>query len=106
MPDENPFDLSDMLAPRRGLNTTAPIEIITPAFRGVAQNFFSLPTYYFLDLKAAQNHKTGDELLILFDAAEQAFTEQDMNRLEDLALTDFIAVMHAWVNASGTSAVQ
>jgi hypothetical protein len=106
MPDENPFDLSDMLAPRRGLNTTAPIEIITPAFRGVAQNFFSLPTYFFLELKSAQNHKTGDELLILFDAAEQAFTEKDMERLEDLALTDFISVMHAWVNASGTSAVQ
>lgn len=95
-----------MLAPRSGLDTSAPIEIITPAFRAVAQNFFSLPMFYFLDLKTAQNHKTGDELLILFDAAEQAFTEADMGKLEDLALTDFIAVMHAWVNASGTSAVQ
>jgi hypothetical protein len=104
--DENSFNLADMLAPRRGLNTSAPIEIITPAFRGVAQNFFSLPTYLFLELKTAQNNKTGDELLILYDAAEQAFTDKDMDRLEDLALTDFITVMDAWVNASGTSAVQ
>jgi hypothetical protein len=106
MPDENPLDLSSMLTPHQGIDTRAPIEISTPAFRGVAQNFFSLPTYLFLDLKAAQNLKTGDELLILFDAAEQAFTDHDMIKLEDLSLTDFIEVMQAWVSASGTSAVQ
>jgi hypothetical protein len=105
MTDENPIDFSKMMATERA-HHRPPIEIITPAFRGVAQNFFSLPLYLFLDLKAAQHHKTGDELLILFDAAEQAFTEQDMEKLEDLTITQFLEVMGSWVNASGHSELQ
>ena len=105
MTDENPIDFSKMMATERA-HHRPPIEIITPAFRGVAQNFFSLPLYLFLDLKAAQHHKTGDELLILFDAAEQAFTEQDMEKLEDLTITQFLEVMQSWVNASGHSELQ
>ena len=42
-------------------------------------------------------------MLILFDAAEQAFTEPDMDRLEDLTITQFIEVMQSWVNASGNN---
>jgi hypothetical protein len=105
MSDENPIDFSKMMATERA-HHRPPIEIITPAFRGVAQNFFSLPLYLFLDLKAAQHHKTGDELLILFDAAEQAFTELDMEKLEDLTITQFLEVMQSWVNASGHSELQ
>jgi hypothetical protein len=105
MSDENPIDFSKMMATERA-HHRPPIEIITPAFRGVAQNFFSLPLYLFLDLKAAQHHKTGDELLILFDAAEQAFTEHDMDKLEDLSVTQFIEVMQSWVNASGHNELQ
>ena len=105
MSDEKPLDFSKMMASERA-HHRPPIEISTPAFRGVAQNFFSLPLYLFLDLKAAQHHKTGDELLILFDAAEQAFTEHDMNKLEDLTITEFIEVMQSWVNASGDNGVQ
>jgi hypothetical protein len=105
MSDENPIDFSKMMATERA-HHRPPIEIITPAFRGVAQNFFSLPLYLFLDLKAAQHHKTGDELLILFDAAEQAFTEHDMEKLEDLTITQFLEVMQSWVNASGHSELQ
>jgi hypothetical protein len=105
MTDENPIDFSKMMATERA-HHRPPIEIITPAFRGVAQNFFSLPLYLFLDLKAAQHHKTGDELLILFDAAEQAFTEQDMEKLEDLTITQFLEVMQSWVNASGHNELQ
>jgi hypothetical protein len=105
MNDENPLDFSKMMATDRA-HHRPPIEIITPAFRGVAQNFFSLPLYLFLDLKAAQHHKTGDELLILFDAAEQAFTEHDMDKLEDLTVTQFIEVMQSWVNASGHNELQ
>jgi hypothetical protein len=105
MSDENPIDFSKMMATERA-HHRPPIEIITPAFRGVAQNFFSLPLYLFLDLKAAQHHKTGDELLILFDAAEQAFTEQDMEKLEDLTITQFLEVMQSWVNASGHNEFQ
>ena len=105
MTGENPLDFSKMMASERA-HHKPPIEIITPAFRGVAQNFFSLPLYLFLDLKAAQHHKTGDELLILFDAAEQAFTEHDMEKLEDLTITQFIEVMQLWVNASGHNELQ
>jgi hypothetical protein len=105
MSDENPIDFSKMMATERA-HHRPPIEIITPAFRGVAQNFFSLPLYLFLDLKAAQHHKTGDELLILFDAAEQAFTEKDMEKLEDLTITQFLEVMQSWVNASGHNELQ
>ena len=105
MSDENPIDFSKMMATERA-HHRPPIEIITPAFRGVAQNFFSLPLYLFLDLKAAQHHKTGDELLILFDAAEQAFTELDMEKLEDLTITQFLEVMQSWVNASGHNELQ
>jgi hypothetical protein len=105
MTGENPLDFSKMMASERA-HHRPPIEIITPAFRGVAQNFFSLPLYLFLDLKAAQHHKSGDELLILFDAAEQAFTEPDMDKLEDLTITQFLEVMQSWVNASGDSGVQ
>jgi hypothetical protein len=105
MTDENPIDFSKMMATERA-HHRPPIEIITPAFRGVAQNFFSLPLYLFLDLKAAQHHKTGDELLILFDAAEQAFTEHDMEKLEDLTITQFLEVMQSWVNASGHNELQ
>jgi hypothetical protein len=57
-------------------------------------------------LKAAQHDKTGDELLILFDAAEQAFTVHDMEKLEDLTITQFIEVMQSWVNASGHNEFQ
>ena len=105
MSDEKPLDFSKMMASERAHNRP-PIEIITPQFRGVAQNFFSLPLYLFLDLKAAQHDKTGDELLILFDAAEQAFTELDMEKLEDLTITQFIEVMQSWVNASGHNEFQ
>ena len=105
MSDENPIDFAKMMAHDRAHNRP-PIEIITPQFRGVAQNFFSLPLYLFLDLKAAQHDKTGDELLILFDAAEQAFTELDMEKLEDLTITQFIEVMQSWVHASGHNEFQ
>jgi hypothetical protein len=99
MSDENSLDFSKMMAQHREHNRP-PIEIITPSFRGVAQNFFSLPLYLFINLKHAQHNKTGDELLILFDAAEQAFTEHDVEKLEDLNITQFIEVMQSWVDAS------
>ena len=105
MTGENPLDFSKMMASERAHNR-APIEISTPQFRGVAQNFFSLPLSLFLDLKAAQHQKSGDELLILFDAAEQAFTESDMEKLEDLTITQFIEVMQSWVHASGHNEFQ
>jgi hypothetical protein len=100
MTDEKPEPFNDIFNEVRNYYTRAPIEIITEHFRGVAQNFFTLPIHLFIDLKAAQHDQTGDELLILMDAAEQAFSPQDMEKLEDLNLKQFIEVMQAWVNAS------
>lgn len=100
MTDENPEPFDNIFNEVRDYYTRAPIEIITPHFRGVAQNFFTLPIHLFIDLKAAQHDQTGEELLILMDAAEQAFNPNDMERLEDLNLKQFIEVMQAWVNAS------
>lgn len=78
----------------------APIEVSTPAFRGVAQNFFTMPVQLLVELKAAQEEKTGDEILLLLDAAELAFDEDDMERLEDLSINDFLLVVAAWVEQS------
>lgn len=78
----------------------APIEVSTPAFRGVAQNFFTMPMQLLIELKAAQEEKTGDEILLLLDAAELAFNEDDMERLEDLSINDFLLVVAAWVEQS------
>jgi hypothetical protein len=101
MTDEKREPFHDIFTNTRAYTHKAPIEIITPHFHGVAQNFFTLPIHLFIELKQAQAEKTGDELLILMDAAEQAFTDHDMEKLEDLNLTQFIEVMQAWVNASG-----
>jgi hypothetical protein len=42
--------------------------------------------------------------MILFDAAEIAFTEPDFENLQDMNVRDFIDVMNLWVNKSGESA--
>jgi len=81
-----------------------PIEIHHKDFRAVAQNFFTLPVSFVVDLRMARDLQTGDELMILFDAAEIAFTEQDFENLQDMNVRDFIDVMNLWVNKSGESA--
>ena len=81
-----------------------PIEIHHKDFRAVAQNFFTLPVSFVVDLRMARDLQTGDELMILFDAAEIAFTEQDFENLQDMNVRDFIDVMNMWVNKSGESA--
>jgi hypothetical protein len=57
-----------------------------------------------VDLRMAREMQTGDELMILFDAAEIAFTEPDFENLQDMNVRDFIDVMNLWVNKSGESA--
>jgi len=81
-----------------------PIEIHHKDFRAVAQNFFTLPVSFVVDLRMARDLQTGEELMILFDAAEIAFTEQDFENLQDMNVRDFIDVMNLWVNKSGESA--
>ena len=82
----------------------APIEISHKDFRAVAQNFFTLPVSFVVDLKMARDLQTGDELMILFDAAEIAFSERDFENLQDMNVRDFIDVMNLWVWKSGENA--
>jgi len=75
-----------------------PVEVHTDKFRAIALNFFALPVTFLLELKAAQVTDDGTDILVLFEAAERAFTEQDFERLKDLSIRDFLNVIHAWVN--------
>jgi len=78
----------------------APIEVTTPNFRGVAKNFFTIPMHLLMDLKFARQEQTGDEIMLLLDACEIAFSSEDMERLEDLSVNDFLLVVAAWVDQS------
>ena len=75
-----------------------PVEVKTSKFRGVAKNFFAMPIQLLMDLKAAQLDNDGSDILILFDACEIAFEEEDFERLTDLNIRDFVQVIHAWVS--------
>jgi len=74
-----------------------PVEIKTAKFRGVAQNFFNLPIQVLLDLKAAQLEQTGEEILILFDAAALSFSDKDFEKLQDLSIKEFLEVITKWI---------
>ena len=74
-----------------------PVEVVTRKFRGVAKNFFNLPVQILLDLKAAQVEQTGEEILILFDAAALSFSEDDFEKLQDLTIKEFLEVITKWV---------
>ena len=79
---------------------TPPIEVVHGDFRAVAQNFFSIPVHLFVDLKLARETQSGDEVIILFDAAEASFSPKDFERLEDMTIRQFIDVMHEWISKS------
>mgnify|MGYP003674427681 CR=1 FL=1 len=79
------------------LGDLPPVEVKTDKFRGVATNFFAMPIQLLMDLKAAQIDNDGSDILILFDACEMAFGEEDFERLSDLNIADFVRVVHAWV---------
>jgi hypothetical protein len=81
-----------------------PVEVVTDKFRGVAKNFLTLPMKLLLDLKFAQAERDGSDLLLLFDACEMAFSEDDFERLQDLNIKDFLAVVNAWVRWQGDEA--
>jgi hypothetical protein len=81
-----------------------PIELHHKDFRAVAQNFFTLPVSFVVDLRIAREMQTGDEIVILFDAAEIAFQPNDFEALQDMTVRDFVDVMNLWVGKSGESA--
>ena len=74
-----------------------PVEVVYGDFRAIARNFFTLPIQLLMDLKQAQLDQDGSDLLLLFDAAEMAFSEADFERMKDLSIRDFLNVIQAWV---------
>jgi len=75
-----------------------PVEVVSGEFRAIAKNFFTLPVDMLIGLKEAQLREDGSDLLLLFDMAEMAFTENDFERMKDLNIRDFLNVIYEWVN--------
>ena len=80
-------------------NDLPPVEVVSGDFRAIAKNFLSLPIQLLLDLKEAQIMQDGSDLLLLFDAAELAFNEEDFERLKDMNIRDFLNAIQAWIYA-------
>jgi hypothetical protein len=78
------------------------VEVKTPNYRAVVDNFFSLPIGLLVALKEANLEQDGSDILILFDAAETAFTEEDFDRVQDLTISQFFDVIRQWVTASAS----
>ena len=74
-----------------------PVEVATDKFRAVAKNFFTLPVALLIELKEAQVRQDGSDLLLLFDAAELSFEENDWEKMKELNIRDFLNVIQAWV---------
>ena len=53
-------------------------------------------------MKEANLEQDGSDILILFDAAETAFTEEDFDRVQDLTISQFFDVIRQWVTASAS----
>jgi len=83
-------------------NLPAYVEVKTPNYRAVVDNFFSLPIGLLVALKEANLEQDGSDILILFDAAETAFTEEDFDRVQDLTISQFFDVIRQWVTASAS----
>jgi len=95
MSDEFEFD---RIMHSRYSEDLPPVEIVSGDFRATAKNFFTLPVKLLMDLKQAQLDQDGSDLLLLFDAAEMAFSEKDFERLQDMNIRDFLNVIYEWVN--------
>ena len=75
-----------------------PVEVVSGDFRAVASNFFTLPVSLLIELKEAQMRQDGSDLLLLFDAAEMCFDDDDFDRMNDMTIRDFLNVITAWVH--------
>lgn len=74
-----------------------PVEVATDQFRAVARNFYSLPMKLLIELKEAQIAQDGSDVLLLFDACEMGFKEEDFETLLTLTIQDFLNVVTAWI---------
>ena len=89
----------DLLAQGFYVDAPSHVEVVTAAFRGTAKSFYLLPIVMLADLRASQIAQDGGELLILFDAAEMSFAEEDFDRLSNLTISEFTLVVEAWAGA-------
>jgi hypothetical protein len=102
MSEFTPEDFDKMMEVTDTTRLTPFVEVKTPNYRAVASNFFHLPIGLLVALKEANMEQDGSDILILFDAAEIAFTEEDFERMQDLSISDFFHVVRTWLTASAT----
>ena len=90
----------DMLA--QGFYEDAPshVEVVTAAFRGTAKSFALLPVSMVADIVASQIAQDNVHLLILLDAAEMSFAEEDVDNILNLTTGEFEVMVRAWADAS------
>jgi hypothetical protein len=100
MSDFTPADFDKLMELGDKERLTPFVEVKTPEYRAVASNFFHLPIGLLVALKEANMEQDGSDILILFDAAEIAFTEDDFDRMQDLSISDFFQVVRTWLAAS------
>ena len=89
----------DLLAQGFYVDAPSHVEVVTQAFRGTAKSFYLLPIVMLADLRASQIAQDGGEILILFDAAEMSFAEEDMDNIFMLTISEFTLVVEAWAGA-------
>jgi hypothetical protein len=102
MSDFTPEDFDKMMEVGDTARLIPFVEVKTPEYRAVASNFFHLPIGLLVALKEANMEQDGSDILILFDAAEIAFNQDDFERMQDLSISDFFSVIRLWVAASAT----
>jgi hypothetical protein len=100
MKDLSSGDFNKMMKNAGDTTLPAYVEVKTPEYRAVAKNFFQLPIGLLIALKEANLVQDGSDILILFDAAELGFEEDDFDRLQDLSISNFFTVIQTWLNSS------
>jgi len=100
MKDITPEQFDKMMEASSNASLPSFVEVKTPEYRAVAKNFFHLPIGLLVALKEANLEQDGSDILILFDAAELAFDEQDFERLQDLSVSEFFVLIRTWLASS------
>jgi hypothetical protein len=100
MSDLTPEHFDKLMETTEHRNLPPYVEVKTPNYRAVAGNFFQLPIGLLVALKEANLQQDGSDILILYDAAELAFTEEDFDRMQDLSISEFFTVVQTWLTSS------
>jgi hypothetical protein len=100
MSDLTPEQFDKLMENTGNSNLPAFVEVKTPKYRAVGKNFFQLPIGLLVALKEANLEQDGSDILILFDAAELAFSQEDFDRMQDLSISEFFNLVQAWLGAS------